>query len=272
MTASPTFTQDKQTFLTLIQITQAAKQELSMFSREITHTTCPNRDDLIIILHHTALIARDLGIFLRAFAPNLKQPAFVDEFRTFLQEYLAENDIIPPILAPYFAFMSIHNQIYEQNLTCSRFYDDVSDFMIWYGYLGSTLSGQSSIASKYHLTLRYMVDEQLYPMLYELASSLADTFDAQLLQGLDFVRERAIFLIHTPEDQLSSGDIMWWCQRFDTTHEEYQSHKVESLIQEVPMQAVSEILERLQQIATNDNVRAELRTLAQEKLRLLSKM
>lgn len=181
-----------------------------------TEYLAPNH--LRVLITHLHALLPPLTHFLEHFITILRDEAATEQFRLFLQSWSSSNPPKYSLLAPYFILRKLTRTLEEHTYTNSPLHLATRDLLYWYAYLCSSGTGQSSLATRYNTALGLLCDTTLSIPLPQFAPLLIAFFDEKVFEALEVTDKRAAFLLNTPDDLLHTGDLLWWCQQFDSLH------------------------------------------------------
>jgi hypothetical protein len=228
-------------------------------------TACPAADEVHFFLIHLRDLMCALRLFLEQLVVALSSRDASRHVQQYLQSWLETSPAPVSLLLPYFVFGTIAQQLDDYGIPPTLRFTATRELFGWYASVGSSVSYQSSLISKYGTTLSLLAAQGSDESLAELAPLVASMFGPQSMRGLAAGEARATFLLATEDDALAHGEATWWCQQVDSLNLSYQACWVRTYLESAPI-GQPDVRERLAWLSERDELDTILRREVRKKL------
>ena len=232
---------------------------------------CPGQAELAPLLHGFQRMATTLAQFLEALGSLLSDEDAITAIRETPPEKRGGRKLTADQLLSFtWTIGDVDSKLEEKEVPTSETWKRTRNLIVPFSHFGSSPgSGFSLILQLPFLT---SIFEETAPSRWEVYIDIAPRMLSSIrvqIQELYQLAEWAGLMATTPEDELISAIISWWCKRFDATLENGGTlSQLKACLNWSPDPANENVARRLNYLAENTMVDESIRKQAQARLAL----
>lgn len=247
----------------LDELLTVAKREAELLHQHrstLSIDYCPSHSEIIPILRSCSLIAQSFGAFLTTLRQVLEDTSLMQvAIRDTTKKLPDVTLLVSYLLSPYQVVNNLNSNRVKATLYASVLWQETSELVSWYAYLGASGTASTSLVSKLnwfldpHSQLKYFTWDEycsIFPPMLTTAN----------IRGLFHIARRAEFLSRASDEQIKQASLEWWSQQVDSvsfgSSEEYTWLY---LIKACPDLAHPNAQKLLQEIATHSELSDEVK-------------